>query len=66
MGIREMVLDRAKREGNKVGRKEGKEESQINIIKNLFLSKRFTTNEISTFVGVSESFVLKVMKSLNE
>ncbi|WP_379992941.1 hypothetical protein [Dyadobacter subterraneus] len=58
MGIKEMVLERC--------RKEGREESQINFVKKLLLAKRFTTNEIATFVGVTESFVLKVMKSLNK
>lgn len=61
MGIREMVLDRAKREG----KMEGKEESQVDIVKNLILTKRFTTQEIASFVDVPESFVLNVMKSLN-
>ncbi|MBE9463230.1 hypothetical protein ACFP1I_28100 [Dyadobacter subterraneus] len=65
MGIREMVLDRAKREGNNAGKKEGREESQVSIIKNLLLSNRFTTQEIANFTEVTEGFVLNVMKTMN-
>ena len=69
MGIREMVLDRAKREGNREGKIEGKiegkEESQVSVVTNLILTKRFTPQEIAGFVDVPESFVLNVMRSLN-
>ncbi|TKT90318.1 Rpn family recombination-promoting nuclease/putative transposase [Dyadobacter frigoris] len=57
MGIREMVLERAK--------KEGEEKYQVSVVRNLLLTKRFTIREVSGFAEVSESFVLKVMKSLN-
>lgn len=65
MGIREMVLDRAKREGKLEGKKEEKEENQISFVKNLNLTQRFTIQEIASFVDVPESFVSNVMKSLN-
>lgn len=61
MGIREMVLDRAKREG----KMEGEEKIQFSVVKNLILAKRFTTQEIAGYAEVSESFVLNVVKKLN-
>lgn len=57
MGIREMVLDRAKREG--------KDETKFSFVKNLLLAKRFTTQEIASYAEVSESFVINVMKKLD-
>ncbi|MCF0055885.1 hypothetical protein [Dyadobacter sp. CY356] len=65
MGIREMVLDRAKKEGKEEGKKEGKVENQISIITNLLRAGRFTTQEIANYAEVPESFVLNVMKNLN-
>ncbi|WP_159467753.1 hypothetical protein [Dyadobacter sp. 3J3] len=69
MGIREMVLERAKKEGIQEGiaegNKKGKEANQVNVVKNMLLAKRFTTQEIAGFTEVSESFVLNVMKNLN-
>ncbi|GLU52556.1 hypothetical protein Dfri01_20170 [Dyadobacter frigoris] len=57
MGIREMVLERAK--------KEEREENKFSFVKNLLLAKRFTIQEIASFTDVPEGFVLTVMKSLN-
>jgi hypothetical protein len=56
MGIREMVLDRAK--------KEGIEEGKIEVVKNLLSTGEFTIAKIANFAGVTEAFVRKVKKDL--
>lgn len=56
MGIRELVLDKAK--------KEGIEEGKLEVVKNLLATDRFTTVEIANFASVSEAFVLEVKKKL--
>jgi predicted transposase/invertase (TIGR01784 family) len=56
MGIREQVLDLAK--------KEGIEEGKTEFVKNLLAANRFTNSEIANFAGVTEKFVLNVQKML--
>jgi hypothetical protein len=56
MDIREMVLDRAK--------KEGIEEGKIEVVKNLLSTGEFTIAKIANFAGVTEAFVRKVKKDL--
>jgi hypothetical protein len=58
MGIREMVLDRAKKEGIQQGFEKGKTE----VVKNLLLTGEFTIVQIANFAGVTEAFVRKVKK----
>ena len=72
MGIREQVLDMAKKEGLKEGRQEGKvegkaegiEAGKAEVVKNLLDANRFTVIEIANFASVSEDFVLQVKKAL--
>jgi hypothetical protein len=56
MGIREMVLDRAK--------KEGLEEKSFKVVENLLATGKFTIAEIANFADVSEAYVRKVKKDL--
>lgn len=56
MGIRELVLDLA--------RKEGLEQGKIEFVKNLLSAERFTVAEIANFANVKENFVLDVQKTL--
>jgi hypothetical protein len=56
MGIREMVLDRAKKEGFEIGKTE--------VVKNLLSAGEFTIAKIANFAGVTEAFVRKVKKDL--
>ncbi|WP_221394658.1 hypothetical protein [Dyadobacter sp. NIV53] len=60
MGIREQVLDIAKKEGIEKGIEKGKME----VVKNLLTIGRFNTEEIASFAGVTQAFVLEVKKTL--
>jgi predicted transposase/invertase (TIGR01784 family) len=68
MDIREMVLDRAKKEGLEKGREEGLEKGlekgKTEVVKNLLSSGEFTIAKIANFAGVTEAFVRKVKKEL--
>ena len=59
MGIRELVLDQAKKEGIVLGEKKGKTE----VIKNMLTTGRFTDKEIANFASVSEAFVAEIRKT---
>lgn len=56
MGIRELVLDLAKKEGIDIAKEE--------VVKNLLVANRFTVAEISNYAGVTEKFVKDVRKAL--
>ena len=72
MGIREMVLDKAKKEGIAKGKQEGRlegldegvekgfEMAQISFIKNLLATDSFTTSQIAVLTNASEAFVESV------
>ncbi|MCE7043551.1 hypothetical protein [Dyadobacter sp. CY312] len=70
MGIRELVLDMAKKEGIALGEKKGiekgREEGKADVIKNLLAIGKFSTMEIANFTNVTPSFVLEVEKSLKK
>ncbi|MCF2445489.1 hypothetical protein L0657_16115 [Dyadobacter sp. CY345] len=57
MGIKELVIDLAKKEGIAKGKEE--------VVRNLLLAKRFTISEIANFASVTESFVLNVQQKLS-
>jgi hypothetical protein len=60
MGIREMVLDRARTEGIEIGaEKKGNE-----MIKNLLAIGKLTIAEIASIANVTEAFVRKVKKGV--
>lgn len=56
MGIRELVIDLAKKEGISSGKEE--------VVRNLLLADRFTISEIANFANVTETFVLNVQQTL--
>ena len=56
MGIREMVMERVK--------KEGREEGKTDVIENLLTMQQFTIAEIAKLARVTEDFVLKVKKAM--
>ena len=68
MGIREQVLDIAKKEGIAVGEKngfvKGVKKSKTEVVKNLLAADKFSTQEIANFASVTEAFVLEIKKSL--
>jgi predicted transposase/invertase (TIGR01784 family) len=64
MGIREMVLDRAKKEGIEVGLEKGREEKTFKVVENLLAAGKFTLAEIANFADVSEAYIRKVKKDL--
>ena len=63
MGIREQVLDMAKKEGIALGEERGIEKGKTEVVKNLIAIGKFNTEEIANFAGVDQGFVLKVMKT---
>ena len=67
MGIREMVLDKAKKEGEKEGRllglEEGAEKATISFIKNLWETGNYTVSQIASLIKVSEVFVQNTIAS---
>jgi len=56
MGIRELVIDLAKKEGIVTGKEE--------VVRNLLLANRFTISEIANFASVTENFVLNIQQNL--
>lgn len=64
MGIRELVLDLAKKEGIKEGITKGVEKSKAKFVKNLLKTAKFSVSEIASLADVTESFVLKVQKTI--
>ncbi|TAN14818.1 MAG: hypothetical protein EPN37_11240 [Chitinophagaceae bacterium] len=78
MGIEEMVLERAKREGLEKGilkgRKEGLEEGlekgklegKIEEVKNLLIKMAMTDTQAADIAGVPVDFVKKVRKKLKK
>ena len=68
MGIRELVLDLAKKEGVKEGIAKGLEkgikESKTEFVRNLLTTEKFSISEIASLANVAEGFVLKIQKSL--
>jgi predicted transposase YdaD len=67
MGIREMVLEKAKKEGEKEGRllglEEGAEKATISFIKNLWETGNYTVSQIASLIKVSEAFVQNTIAS---
>ncbi|MCF2446321.1 hypothetical protein L0657_20350 [Dyadobacter sp. CY345] len=67
MGIREMVLDKAKKEGEKEGRllglDEGVEKATISFIISLWETGNYTVSQIAGLVKVSEAFVQNTIAS---
>lgn len=67
MGIREMVLDKAKKEGEKEGRllglEEGAEKATISFIKSLWETGNYTVSQIASLIKVSEAFVQNTIAS---
>jgi len=68
MGIRELVLDLAKKEGVKEGIAKGLEkgikESKTEFVRNLLTTEKFSISEIASLANVAEGFVLKIQNSL--
>lgn len=68
MGIRELVLDLAKKEGVKEGIAKGLEkgikESKTEFVQNLLTTAKFSISEIASLANVTEGFVLKIQRSL--
>ena len=68
MGIRELVLDLAKKEGVKEGIErgivKGREESKSEFVRNLLATAKFTAAEIAALANVTEVFVLKIQKTM--
>lgn len=57
MGIREMVLDKAKKEG----KQEGIEIANTAVIQSLWKTGNFTISQIAVLVKVSEAFVQSII-----
>ena len=66
MGIREMVLERAKREGLEEGLEKGKLQGKIEEVKNLLLKMAMTDAQAADIAGVPVDFVKKVRRKLKK
>ena len=64
MGIREMVLDKAKKEGIQEGKMEGKEEAKSEFVKTLLAMNQFTNAQIAEMINESEVFVETIKNTL--
>ncbi|MCF2447562.1 hypothetical protein L0657_26640 [Dyadobacter sp. CY345] len=68
MGIRELVLDLAKKEGIKEGItkgvEKGIEQSKTEFVKNLLQTAKFSVSEIANLADVTERFVIDVQKAV--
>jgi flagellar biosynthesis/type III secretory pathway protein FliH len=64
MGIREMVLDKAKKDGIAKGKAEGKEEAKSEFVKTLLALNQFTNAQIAEMVNDSEVFVETIKNTL--
>jgi hypothetical protein len=74
MGTREYLLEKAKNEGVMLGVKKAEKllaeerkkvlETKYEVVSNLILANRFTTEEIAEYAGVAENFVQKVRADL--
>ena len=72
MGIREMVLEKAAKEGTEKGLKQGieqgiergREESKMEFVKNLLATGKFSITEIANLANASETMVYEIKNSL--
>ena len=68
MGIKEFVLNRAKREGKlegeKIGMSKAEHEKNLSFTKSLLSETDFTNEKIAGLVGVSIDFVQSIRKEL--
>ena len=68
MGIREMVLEKAAKEGTekdlKQGIERGREESKMEFVKNLLATGKFSITEIANLANASEAMVYEIKSSL--
>jgi len=64
MGIREMVMERAEKEGLAKGLERGIEKGKTDVVENLLTMQQFTIAEIAKLARVTEDFVLKVKKAM--
>jgi len=68
MGIREMVMERAEKEGIEIGMAKGMEKGiekgKELVVKNLLSTGRFSITEIANFASVNEEFVLNIQKTM--
>ena len=72
MGIREMVLERAAKEGTEKGLKQGieqgiergREESKMEFVKNLLATGKFSVTEIANLANASEAMVYEIKSRL--
>ncbi|HEX6431431.1 MAG TPA: hypothetical protein VF008_27255 [Niastella sp.] len=46
------------------GRKEGKYEKSVEVVKNMLATGKYTIAEIAKYIGVTEEFVRKVQKNM--
>ncbi len=68
MGIREFVLDRAKKEGKAEGKEEGLQQGiylkSLDVTKSLLSETTFDDEKIAGMVGVDVSFVKKLRNEI--
>ncbi|TAN01560.1 MAG: hypothetical protein EPN39_01805 [Chitinophagaceae bacterium] len=66
MGIEEMVLERAKKEGLERGLEKGREAKSYEVVRNLIERMTLTDAQAADIAGVSVDFVKKVRRKLKK
>lgn len=66
MGIEEMVLERAKKEGLEKGLQKGKAEGKAEVVSNLLLKMAMTDAQAADIAGVAVDFVKKIRRKLKK
>lgn len=64
MGIRELVIELAKKDGKAEGLEKGRTETKTEVVKNLLATNRFSIEEIANFASVDAKFVAGVKEAL--
>ncbi len=66
LAIREMVLERARKEGLEKGLKKGREEGKAEVVRNLITKIGLTDAQAADIAEVPKDFVKKVRRRLNK
>lgn len=66
MGIEEMILERARKEGLEKGIQKGKAEGKAEVVSNLIIKMNLTDAQAADIAGVSVDFVKNVRKKLKK
>ncbi|OIN57020.1 hypothetical protein [Arsenicibacter rosenii] len=66
MGIQEMIIDRARKEGLQKGIEQGLETAKTSIVKNLILTMTVSDSQIAAIAEVPVAFVKNIRQELGK